>query len=150
MQDEPTDRFIAVIKNIGLCNVPYGILRTAAIRKTSMFKAFPGADLVFIAELANYGKFFEVQERLFFRRFHEEASSWARQDADHQAHYFHSAKTRKVQLIQWRSYIAYFLAAYRAPNSLSQKLKVYMFLLRGVAASWRKLAIELLSKLSGK
>ena len=148
MQDDPAERFLGVIRNIGLCNLHLGISRTAALRKTRMLQPFPGADLNLVAELALYGKFFEVQEYLFLRRFHEDSSSWARGDAEHQKRRFHSAKTRNIKLNRWRAEIEYIRAAIKAPLPFASKRRVYGYLGRRLIWNRNELARELWAKLS--
>lgn len=149
MQDDPVDRFLGVIHNIGLCNLHLGISRTAALKKTSLLRPFPGADLNLMAELALYGKFYEVQEYLFFRRFHENSSSWARTDKAHQVRRFHSAKTSKIKMNKWRAEVEYFRAASRVPLPFGSKQRLFAYLAK--RAFWNRgaLAQELWAKLSG-
>ncbi len=149
MQDDPVERFLGVMENIGLCNIHLGISRTAALRKTLMLKPFPGADLNLVAELAIYGKFFEVQEYLFCRRFHEDSSSWARGNKDHQNRRFHSAKTKNTKLNRWRAHLESFRAVNRAPFPSSDKRRLRSYLLRRVIWERGQLAQELWDKLAG-
>ncbi len=147
--ESAADRFIGVIEHIRLCNVHLGISRVAALRKTRMLKPFPGADLNLMAELALYGKIIEVPKYLFYRRFHEDSSSWAPGDAVHQQRRFHSAKTRNTRMILWRAHIEYFAAALRAPIPLADKRSILSFLLKKAYWSRRRLTMELKGKFVG-
>ena len=150
MQDDPTERFTGVLNNIQLCNVTQAILRTELLRKVKNLQAYPGADLVFVSELALYGKICEVPEYLFYRRLHEESSSWARGDSTHQARRFHAAKPKGTTLNRWRAKVGYFRAVTKAPLKLSQKLKVYFFLLKRIVRHRRMLAAEIWTKVTGR
>ena len=76
LQDvSPVERYKEAVRRIGLTNVIYGLMRTDVLRRTRLMGAFPGADLVFVAELALFGKFYEIDRRLFFRRMHSGAHS---------------------------------------------------------------------------
>jgi len=66
-----TERFRLVLQNIRLANVQYGLIRADALSRTSLFGAYPGSDMVLIAELALYGQFWEIPHNLFFRRMHD-------------------------------------------------------------------------------
>src|SRR5581483_6613335 len=57
------------------CNAIYGLMRADAMRKTRLVGDYIGSDIVFQAELALYGWFWEIPEFLFFRRLHPAASS---------------------------------------------------------------------------
>lgn len=148
MQDDPVERFLGVLHNIGLCNLHLGISRTAALKKTSFLRPFPGADLNLVAELALYGKFFEVQEYLFYRRFHEDSSSWARTDSAHQIRRFHSARTKNIKMNKWRAEIEYLHATMRAPLPFAEKRKLYSYLARRAIWNRGELARELWAKMS--
>ena len=69
------DRFIRVHSQLHRCNVHYGVMRLDAVRRTNLMGTFIESDVCFLRELALYGAFIEVPERLFLRRYHEAASS---------------------------------------------------------------------------
>ena len=48
----------------------FGLMRTAAVRKTRLMGAYIAADLVFVAEMRLLGEFWEVPAVLFFQRLH--------------------------------------------------------------------------------
>ncbi len=52
----------------------HGIIRVSALRKTSLIRPMPGSDISMIAELSLLGKFIEIPDRLFVRRFDAETS----------------------------------------------------------------------------
>jgi glycosyltransferase involved in cell wall biosynthesis len=52
----------------------FGVIRTAALRSTRGIGAFPSADIAVLAELCLRGRFAQVPERLFLRRYHDERS----------------------------------------------------------------------------
>jgi len=73
--DDPVQRLRHVTENTRYCNAHYGLMRTDQLRTTGLIGSFPGADEILYRELALRGKFFEIPERLFFRRLHADASS---------------------------------------------------------------------------
>ena len=75
LDEDPVGRLKWVMKHLQRCNAHYGLLRTSQLRRTGLLASFPGADRVMYRELALWGKFFEIQEKLFFRRMYESASS---------------------------------------------------------------------------
>lgn len=82
MQDDPAERFLALLANIRLVHSHLGLLRADAVRRTRLYGRHVSADIGFLAEMSLYGKFFEVPKRQFYRRFHEDSSSWNRGDAE--------------------------------------------------------------------
>ena len=73
MHASASDRLSHVFANLSLCDAQYGLIRTDVLSRTSLLGDFVGSDIGFVAELALYGKLFEIPEHLFSRRFHPEA-----------------------------------------------------------------------------
>lgn len=54
-----------------LCNELFGVVRTAALRRTHLLvDSVVSPDVLLLAELAMHGQFVQVPEELFFRRMH--------------------------------------------------------------------------------
>jgi glycosyltransferase involved in cell wall biosynthesis len=87
-QDSAATRFRELYARIGLCNAHLGVIRRAAMERTGLIAGHLASDYDFLGELTLYGKFALLDERLFFRRFHEKSSSWKRSDAKHQQSYY--------------------------------------------------------------
>jgi len=124
MQDDPAERFLQLIDNIHLVNHHLGLLRTDAVRRTRLFGKHVSADIGFLAELSLYGKFYEVRKPQFFRRFHEDSSSWKRGDQDQEARRFHAANVRRVPFQSWRYHGTFSRAVLRSPLSVGKKIKL--------------------------
>jgi len=60
LADSPRDRYLHVMRNLRLVNAFYGVMRTELLRKTAIHGAYTGADLIVQAEIALYGKIWEV------------------------------------------------------------------------------------------
>lgn len=71
----PSQRFCELLTRLRLCNAVFGLIRMSVLRRTRGMHPFVGSDIPFLAELALHGRFVEVPERLFSRRFHPAASS---------------------------------------------------------------------------
>lgn len=124
--DRPSDRFRKYLDRERINNVMHGVIRASALRKTSLIRPLPGSDISMIAELSLLGKFIEIPEPLFARRFDPETSSMLMNTS--------TASTRKVPLgrtfMQRLDLHAYrFLSTFRAPIDFSEKLKVWLYLL---------------------
>jgi glycosyltransferase involved in cell wall biosynthesis len=67
-------RFRGLLRNLGLANAVFGLVRTDVLATTGMIGAYNRSDLVFLCELALRGQVLEVPEELFRRRIHPDAS----------------------------------------------------------------------------
>ncbi len=144
--DSSRERFIRLLQHIRLSHQHLGISRASMVKCTHMLGEFVGSDINFLAELSLYGKFYEIPERLFFRRFHEDSSSWARHDASHQERRYHSAKSARIALSRWRQYAAFFQAVHCAQLSVIDRWALYRFLARRMRWNRYELVRELWDK----
>ncbi|WP_018351195.1 glycosyltransferase family 2 protein [Longispora albida] len=78
-QRAPWKRVAQYARKISLVNPMYGVIRTAALRRTGVLRTYVSSDYTMLAELAALGEFCEVPEELFFRRVHEDSTALAPQ-----------------------------------------------------------------------
>jgi len=148
MSDSPQERFIQLMNRIRLSHQHLGVSRVSMVKCTHLLGEHGGSDINLLAELSLFGKFYEIPERLFFRRFHKDSSSWARNSKEHQARRYHSAKSARITLTCWHWYRAFFGAVYRAPIKFRDKFALYRYLGRRVRWDRHRLASELWAKTS--
>jgi hypothetical protein len=107
---------------IGLCNAHLGLIRRQALVKTRLIAAHKASDVDFLGEMALLGKFYLLPEVRFFRRFHEESSSWARKNDDHQRRYYDPGNRSKLSADTWRRLGFQWAMVWRSPIGLTDKL----------------------------
>ncbi len=149
MQENPADRFVALLERIGLCHQHLGLIRRDALARTALLGDHISCDLNLLAELTLYGKYYEYPERLFFRRFHPEASSWkkgpSREAVAHQLEFTDPQRKLQIVLHLWRRYAAFFSAIRRAPLGGADRLRLYRYVLRLMRWNRDELFTELAS-----
>jgi glycosyltransferase involved in cell wall biosynthesis len=148
-QDDPASRFIQLLETIKLAHQHLGVIRTSMLRRTHLLGLHVGSDINLLAELTLHGKFVELPERLFFRRFHEDSGSWKRGDAEHEARRYHASTKRPVRFAAWRAHCGHFAAVRSSPLALGSKVRLYKYLLRRAVASRRRLLTELRQQFMG-
>ncbi len=149
MQDDPADRFLTLLQNIGLAHQHLGVIRMSCLRRTRLLAPHVASDLNLLAELSLYGKFYELPERLFSRRFHPTSGSWSAGDA-HQLQFYLAAGARQGRLTsRWPLHRAYFRAVRRSPLPARSKLRLYGNLARRVNWERRTLLKEFLGRMHG-
>lgn len=142
MDPDPANRFIQLLSTIGLCHQHQGLIRSDRLRRTALHQDHVASDRNLLAELTLYGKFYEIPDRLYFRRMHPASSSWRRVERGHQHAYY--AATR-IEMHHWRGYLAYLRAIRRAPLARRAKRRLWLGILRRMVSSRRVLARELTS-----
>jgi len=146
VQDDPVARFKAVVRGIGRVHHHLGLMRVDCMARTGLIAKHVASDIGFVAEMALYGKFFQIPKHQFYRRLHEDSSSWNPGDA-HQARRYHAAGVRRVPFNRARFYWRYAQAVRRAPLSRGQRLALYRFLTRLAISDRDRLAEESLRDL---
>jgi len=129
VDNDPAERFIRLLTTIRLAHQHLGIIRMAQLRRIALLGTHVASDINLLAELTLYGKFFELPERLFFRRFHKDSGSWKRGDKEHEARRYHAAGKKAVWL-KWPRHLGLISAVKRSDLPLGSKVRLYRFLSR--------------------
>ena len=136
LQSAPSERFKQFQEQDSWVNAVYGLMRSEALRKTSVMGTFPGSDIVLIAELSLHGKFVELPDYLFFRRIHPEAFSYEPSLEKQQEFYNPGKPKRLLPMYTWRHLYEHVRSIRRAPIDASEKWRVIRHLLN--MARWQR------------
>ena len=144
--DNVIARFRQAIMTIGECNAVFGLIRSEILKKTSLIGRYPGSDRVLLTELTLYGQFSELPDRLFFRREHAQASSCNRSIESTQE--FFDPKTKgKICLPKWKHQVQDISNIVRAPLRQTEKMRLFLCVLRFGVGNGSSLVKELLAAL---
>ncbi len=144
---DPSERFMAVLRRLGLVNMMQGAVRRDALLKTALMEDYLGSDMVLVAELALHGQFWQLDERLFYRRMHAEAFS-ALTSWDEQVTYMVPAQKGRADLYFCRHYVGHLRAIRRSPLRGRKKLALLARLARRAVSVRGALLDELQAALS--
>ena len=125
VQDDPVERYKTLLGRIKLAHQHLGVIRMSCLHQTHMLGTHVGSDVNLLAELTLYGKFFELPERLFNRRFHEDSGSWKRGDLAHDARRYHASTGSRATLKAWRTHLRYVAGVRTSPLPLKSKMRLY-------------------------
>ncbi|MEM6641107.1 MAG: glycosyltransferase family 2 protein [Pseudomonadota bacterium] len=127
----PSDRYRRFLRQVGLTNVLYGLMRRENLVNTELMGdgSLPSADTILMADLLFQGTFVMLDEPLFYRRMHDDSNSADRDDQDWQEHFW-SAGRRDLNRPEWRRMFAYRRAIARRALPVREKLSAYRTLLR--------------------
>ena len=79
-EPEPHRRLARYARHKGEQHAVFGVIRTSVLRRTRLIARCWGGDIPLLAELLLHGRFHEVPERLFLRRYHPGTSMLAHGD----------------------------------------------------------------------
>lgn len=135
-QPSPSERFPQFLAQDSWVNAVYGLMRSDALKKSSIMGTFPGSDIVVMAEMSLYGKFVELPEYLFFRRIHPEAFSYECSTEKQQEFYNPGADKKLLPLYNWRHLYEHLRSISRAPIGASEKQRLVGHVFK--MAKWRR------------
>mgnify|MGYP001770939747 CR=1 FL=1 len=145
----PGLRLVRLIQNLRYANPAYGLIRRDALSRTRLLGSYPSADLVLLGELALLGEFYEIPERLFFRRVHPQMSTRAHATAREVLAWFDPSQGRGRPTVAWRLLLEYSRAAWRAPIPWPERVEALGRLLPvQLRASHRQLLREAITIVS--
>jgi glycosyltransferase involved in cell wall biosynthesis len=145
-QSRASERFRLYFERVGLTNAIYGLMRTQAVRSTSVFGdgSLPAADISFMAELVLLGAFIEEPELLFYRRMHSKASSFDRSDSARQQTFWRAEAT-PFRLPRLRQNFRYLRRVWATKLDFNEKLKLSAYIMRRLLWQRSYVAAELVA-----
>ena len=141
LHESARERYVHVMRNLGLVNAVYGLLRTDVLRRTAGHASYLGADMVMQAEIALYGKIWEIPEYLFSRRMHPDAHS--SMSLEEKQAFYNPKASGKLTFYYWRHLRERLRSVRRAPLPLTERLALSWTLVRWAISDRRTLTAEL-------
>ncbi len=137
-------RYLGVLVHAVRCYEVFGLIRADAMRRTGLHRPYNGAEKVFLAELALLGRFAELDETLFFSRWHDQRFS-ANRSAAAQARHMNPQAARRLTLPrQVRSSWGYLSLIPHAELGPLEKARCLLAFSRYLLqpAKWRRAMVE--------
>lgn len=129
----------------------FGVMRSEVVRETQLIDRFVGSDVVFLAEMALRGRFLELPERLFYRRFHKENSVQSNPDYQDRAAWFDPALRNRKSLPLTQMTIHLVGSVRRASLDLAEQRRCIDAITRHwTRPYWRVMAGEARAAITGK
>jgi glycosyltransferase involved in cell wall biosynthesis len=144
--NSPSKRFGAVILYDRLCADIYGVIRSHALRKTSLIAPYVGSDRTLRAELALLGRFHEVPEYLFFLRDHAGRSVRSMPAHHQRVAWFDPDRVGRKVFPHWRILLEYWKAVQRAGLTSAQRFRCCLYLASWLRrdSNWARMAADVL------
>lgn len=137
----PHVRFARIANAWDFCEETYGLIRSDVLRRTRLQQNYTGSDRTLLSELALYGRFHEIPEPLFFKRFHRKNvyTDWRARMA-----WFDPKFEGRITLPFWMQLFDYFTTINRAQVSPSVKWRCRASMGRWTLSHARNLVKDLL------
>jgi glycosyltransferase involved in cell wall biosynthesis len=127
---DPHRRFRELIRMDHNCEAMFGVMRADVVKRTSIHGDFPDSDRCMLAEVALYGRFHELPDRLFLHRQH--AQQVTRQFPGRQERMARLNPDHRFLIVfpHFRQFREYILAIQRSPVDRKERLRCYFHMLR--------------------
>jgi glycosyltransferase involved in cell wall biosynthesis len=134
---KPYERFRYLTCVNHSCFPIFGVIRSHILKETLLIGSYVASDRVLLAELALWGKFYEIPEPLFLHREHPLRSTRAIPDLRMRLAWFATDKANRLALPTLRLFKEYIFAIRRPPLSFSDKARCYSQLIRWWRSNWK-------------
>jgi glycosyltransferase involved in cell wall biosynthesis len=123
----PHERFRDLAKKDHNCEATYGLMRSSVLKATRLQQNYTDSDRTLLCELSLYGKFFEVQESLFYKRYHQKNMYT---DMRARMAWFNPNLKGKPVFPYWMQFFDYIRSIKRTPITRKEKIwcNYYMFI----------------------
>ena len=149
IDDSPRVRFRQLYERVGLCNAHLGLIRRESMLTTRLIAGHRASDVDFLAEMALRGKFWLLPDIRFFRRFHVDSSSWAREDSEHQRGTFCPTRCQRPTpaCTPGEDFLFQLGLVWRSPAGMADKIALSSDVARWARHSRHELSQELVGRL---
>jgi glycosyltransferase involved in cell wall biosynthesis len=122
------------------CEATYGLIRSDVLRKTRLEQNYTDSDRTLLCELSLYGKFYEIPEPLFFKRYHQKNMyiDWRARMA-----WFNPALKGKAVFPYWMQFFDYLVTIRRVPVGWFDKLMCYLYMGYWLLVNGKRMAKDL-------
>jgi glycosyltransferase involved in cell wall biosynthesis len=133
------ERFVRLMSKGGTLNESSGLVRLEALRQTRLQRRYPQGDNVLMAELAALGKFWLIDDALFYRRMGS-ASSMTRSVSHAELQEIHYPERKHFRSFdKWIQQLDFVRASLAAPVPWRQKPRFFLAVMRRIA--WQRNAM---------
>lgn len=130
------------------CYQVFGLIRSSALKQTSLIDKYAGSDRVLLVRLGLLGQFWEIPEFLFYLRRHPEQSVKICSYSMHLYNFWHDPEKRgKITYPHWRVFSEYLSAIKQTSLTWQEKIQCYWQLRLLLLGEWqlgKMMAIDLL------
>jgi glycosyltransferase involved in cell wall biosynthesis len=127
------------------CFAIFGVIRSAALRRTTLLRIFSHSDRLLLGELILMGHCAHIPEPLFLSRVHAEASGQLFNRPAALLNWWDPTKRGRFLFPHWRVWAEYLRIVHRAPLSLITRFSLDLEVFRSFGTRWwrRKLVEDL-------
>lgn len=119
----PIERFVTLVERIGINNAMHGLIRTDALRRTMPLKSYYSSDNVMVAELALAGKFAQLPEPLFYRRF-EQAAATELMTTEQLRAFYEPGRRKPLRFQSWKLNAGWWALLWRSELTAAQRMRL--------------------------
>ena len=124
--ENPYERFRSIAGSKDFLEETYGVIRSCVMQRTRLQLNYTASDRTLMCELALYGRFHQIEEPLFYKRFHpgNVYIDWRTRMA-----WFDKSYEGKIAFPFWIQFLDYLVTIRRATPGFFASLQCYLYIL---------------------
>jgi glycosyltransferase involved in cell wall biosynthesis len=144
--DSPSVRFRDLSDPDHYCEAANGLIRSEIMKKTDLLLNYTDSDRTFLTDLALYGKFFQVKEILFYKRYHPMSSTHQYPSWRDRMSWYRTNATGRINAPYLMQFFHFLRIIQHAPISLKEKISCYtsMFTWMLKYQRWKKMIKDII------
>ena len=147
-QKQPYQRFRKLASKEHRCEATYALTRTNVLKAVGPQHNYSDSDRTFLAELSLFGRFYKIDEPLFYKRYHPQRSIEVYQDRYKRMAWFHpdineNQLPYSCYFMYWRQVLHFLRIIFRAPINLKNKVFCYAHMITWLKYNRNKLVTEM-------
>jgi glycosyltransferase involved in cell wall biosynthesis len=135
------ERFATIALSDDFLEETYGLMRSEILGKTSLQANYTASDRTLMCEISLYGRFYQIEEPLFYKRFHpgNVYVDWRTRMA-----WFGKEYLGKIVFPWWLQFVDYFRTIHRVSIPAYDKMRCYLAMGRWLLKNGKKMVKDLL------
>ncbi|MEJ2601384.1 MAG: glycosyltransferase family 2 protein [Anaerolineales bacterium] len=127
---KPHERFRKLILHPEYATQQMGVIRSSILRQTVLHGSYPSSDEVLLAQLALFGGFFEIPDRLFYYRIYPQQSTQVMKTQRERVLFFDTSYSGKVVLPKWQYLFACLKVIHDSPIYVYERVNCYLVMMQ--------------------
>lgn len=141
MSAKPYERFRTLASRDHNCEATYGLMRSEVLARTRLQQNYTDSDRTLLCELSLYGRFYEIPEPLFYKRYHPKNMY---KDMRARMAWFNPELKGKPVFPHWLQFFDYLKTIHKVPVSHYDKIMCYAYMIYWLGLHGKRMVKDLI------
>lgn len=124
----------------------FGLIRMNTLKMTRLIGHYSSSDRILLGELSLRGRFYEIQDFLFYKRDHAKQHLRVYPTRHLRQEWYNPKRAGKITFPHWRLFLEHFISVNRVPLKFVERSLCYIYLVWWMRLHWKYLTVNLILK----